>query len=109
MKILQDYNSNMVSYATFDEEAHLKLRNKLQKTEGTLSIVSYFGEAYVINIDNPHYNGAFLYKNDLYGDLVNSCAKSFIQTLKQSEDKICICHNHKSERIQVEAFNWNTI
>lgn len=102
--------SLMISYATYELIEYKMLKKALKRTcKDKLRIVTYTGEAYGVHIHDPRYKDAFLCKNDLYGDLVNSCAKCFLQIIQQPQDKITICNDHKSDRVSVDAFNWNTI
>lgn len=100
----------MISYVTSELLEYKKLKKALKRScKENLRIVTYVGEAYGVRIHDPHYTDAFLCKNDLYGDLVNSCAKCFLQVTQYPQDKITIFNDHKSDRVNVDAFNWNTI
>lgn len=102
--------NKMISYITYDLLENKKLKKALKSCLiDKHRIVTYAGEAYSIIINDPKYEDAFLCKNDLYGDLVNSCAKSFLQILQFEQDDIIIFHDHMRDRVTVDAYNWNTI
>lgn len=100
----------MISYVTYELLEYKTLKKALKRTcKEKLRIVTYTGDAYGVHIHDPNYKDAFLCKNDLYGDLVNSGAKCFLQIVSYPQDKITIFNDHKSKRVSIDAFNWNTI